>query len=31
MTDLELLAIWYCVALLLWLATLPVFARWRKR
>lgn len=31
MTDLPAVAIWLGVVLLLSLATLPVFAQWRKR
>lgn len=31
MTDLPAVAIWMAVVLLLWLATLPVVATWRRR
>jgi hypothetical protein len=31
MTDVQILAIWLAVILLLSLATIPVCARWRRR
>lgn len=31
MTDIPAVAIWFAVVLLLWVATLPVFAMWVRR